>query len=191
VYFGNTFEDDYKSELFLCEFLKDKLLNENKKLREETQKVIDEIYKDDKNNKEYYDFTTLVSNEPLKAWRILEQNGYDLDLQLVMFKSVEEATKKKLSKADFNKFTNLIVLDICKESILSPSFNCSEAIKRGDHQNVQREIRYLWSMIRYLNKQLCNSIYLMYCLDATSRGSLLGDTFSLSRLLSKYRIIIH
>ena len=38
---------------------------------------------------------------------------------------------------------------------------------------------------------LYNSINLIYCSDATSRGSNLNDIFSLSRLLSKFRIIIN
>ena len=106
MFFGNTIEDDYKSQLYLEQYLKDNKLNDKAKA------IIDEIFKDNKESNDYKDFENIANNEPMRAWKILEEHGYDLDLQLVAFTSIEEAKNSKLSKQNFDKFANLIVLDI-------------------------------------------------------------------------------
>ena len=105
----------------------------------------------------------------------------------------------------------LITVDICDNSILSPHFRGSglrENVPKYNQYQIDkdvveinypkllqrvgfREIRYFWALVRILNKHLYESIYLIYCSDTSDVVDNINNSFSLSGLVSKFRIIIH
>ena len=226
IFFGNTVDDDYKSELFLNSYLKDKLLTGNNQLSQECERVFNEIAKgsdlsghdqtpayvfDDEDydmtsNKE--SFIKIWLEEPRRIWRFIEKHGYDICFQLSVFRNILECREWKIARSDKDMMLKLITIDIWNNSILSPTFR-GGGLRKMDfkYHNYEinrdfvmqkyaelmdriglREIRFMWALLRFLNKQLHTSIYLIFCSETTNLSSI-GDSFSLSRLISKFRII--
>ena len=118
---------------------------------------------------------------------------------------------KIISTNDLEKLLKLITVDICGNSILSPHFKGSGIKKtKSEYHNYlidrefvdinyngllnkvgYREIRFYWALARLLNKYLYESIYLTYCSETSVSNSASCDNFTLSGLISKFRIIIH
>lgn len=227
IFFGNNVDDDYKSELFLNSYLKQKLITDNNQLSQECERVFNEIVKSsdlsgNENTPPYvfddedYDitsnkdkFTKLCAEEPVKVWKFFEKHGYDICFQLSVFRNILECRECKIARSDKDMLLKLITIDICNNSILSPTFRGGGLRNMGfKYHNYEinrdlvmqkyaglmdrlglREIRFFWALLRFLNKLLHTSIYLIFCSETTSVSSI-GDSFSLSRLISKFRIII-
>ena len=220
VFFGNTVEDDYKSEKYLEEYLRNLLVTEDGKLTEECKKMQREIINLPDNSDFGIelsmilgddDLLNLAKEDPKKAWEIFEGQGYDLSYELSAYRTLKELKQNKISKTDQERLLKMITVDICDNCILSPHFKGNGLklhkskyhVYELDRDAIEdkyigllnkisyRDIRYYWALLRLLNKQLHSSIYLIYCEEASSKTNDLGESFSLPGLLSRFRIIIH
>ena len=67
VFFGNTIEDDYKSQLYLEQYLKHKILNDDNKLNDQTKTIVDNIFKDKQESNDYKEYENIANNEPYES----------------------------------------------------------------------------------------------------------------------------